>query len=135
MNEPKEKLRFDCDSIKKDKKPSKLKSILNNKALNLIILGGALFGTVFFIGYQQGDKKPDPTPANSICRKFATEVPLYYKTQINTVFGEKPPTRSLTKEQLDALGADCDKNIQVYTFINTTETIPTTTVPATTAVK
>ncbi len=131
--EHKEKLQFDPQSI--EKKPSKIKNILNNKALNLIILGGALFGTVFFIGYQQGAKKPDPTPANSICRKFATEVPKFYRAQMGAIFGEQPPTGNLTKAQLDELGADCDKNIQVYTITNPTETVPTTTTKPVEAVK
>ena len=54
-------------------------------------------------------------------------MPLYYKAQTGAIFGEQPPTGSLTKEQLDSLGADCDKNISVYTVTNTSETVPTTT--------
>jgi hypothetical protein len=128
MNEDKEKLRLDRNLIKKEKKPSKFKKFAGSSVINYMLLGAILVAVTYAFGYHQGSKLPEPTPANSICRKFATEVPLYYKAQTGAIFGEKPPTGSLNKEQLDALAKDCDENINVYTYINPTETVPTTKV-------
>lgn len=45
---------------------------------------------------------------------------------IEESFGEAPPQASLTKEQLQALAQDCDKNINVYTFTIKTDVTTTT---------
>jgi hypothetical protein len=86
-----------------------------NKLLSTVAVTVLAVGSLVYVGVQlERSTYQKPLPANILCLSVAKETPNYYQAKMLEIFGEEPNPEVVSKDELDSMLKDCEKNVDNY---------------------